>query len=531
MDKRRLPADISALMDIGVDRWWAEASWPVSEGEFAVQVSALFAAYHTVLNGSNPGIRDILLVDIRFVGLLAQIFHTSLAQKRGLEQKCKVVYHDLARTFFEPDWDALSVQFCFLGQGGSSLKYRIREAIRRFRFNRHLSMSARGVAFFRPDGLWSVGVLSDNKVSYSKSPGRHFDMPYLTGLIDHLKVISDADKREITQAVDVFVSKLAKSNDLFPVAPTIFAAIAATWKKRLFDLLPVYQAVLSSSRPLKTVMCSEMGNPDNRIIALAAKRKGAEVIAFSHGNDPGHIEKIHEPYMDYSICTKYIAISKRSAELHAAHARNSGLMACHDTLFESSETEQYVNFLRDRTVQDGQNNRVVNAVLLAGFPMHAQRYIYGRGEYFPFRLGAELEIAKYLKASGMKVLYKPHPETDAVTSKIMRERVDEILTCSFEKALDRADCVVFTYPLTTTFGATLASDKPIVLLDHAGRNWNAEAREKLTRRCAMVPCDIDANGKLQLMSEKLIEAVKSSPSKLDHTYLLEYMAPANYEPA
>jgi hypothetical protein len=530
MAKLRLPADIASLMEIGVDHWWANASWPVSEDEFAEQVSVLFSAYRDALNETGIGTRDVLLADVKFIAYLAQVFHAALTRKRCQEQEFDLAYRGIALSYYEPDWDDLGHQFHSLLPGSGSPIYRVREAIRRVRFNRHLSPLVRASLFCRPSKLWSAGALNDVKINYINNIDNHFDIPYLKGLTGRHNPILDVERTEISLALDKFIGELKKSSDLLAVFPDTFEFITTTWQKRLEDLQLVYQAVLASRRLPKQVLCSEMGSPENRIIALAAKRKGAEVVAFSHGNDAGHIEKITDAFWDYSICTKYVALSKRSSEMHAARAKKSGLSACADTKFESSYTEEYVTFLRSGSVASEPGSEGVRTVLLTGFPMHAQRYIYGRGEYFPFRLGAELEVARILKAAGIRVLYKPHPETAAIMSEIMKERVDAILTGSFEAALDQTDCVVFTYPVSTTFGATLGSNIPIVLLDHLGRQWSRDAREKLARRCAIVPCDIDDEGKFQLPADELVEAIKISPSKLDHTYLLEYMAPTNYEP-
>ena len=109
----------------------------------------------------------------------------------------------------------------------------------------------------------------------------------------------------------------------------------------------------------------------------------------------------------------------------------------------------------------------------------------------------------------------------------MESRVDEIIYEPFEAVMDRADCIVFTYTITTTLGAALATDVPIVVFDHKGRPWNKGAYKKLKLRCAMVPTSLDGNGRNSFSDADLLEAITRAPSLMDHSYLDEFMSPAS----
>ena len=108
----------------------------------------------------------------------------------------------------------------------------------------------------------------------------------------------------------------------------------------------------------------------------------------------------------------------------------------------------------------------------------------------------------------------------------MESRVDEIIYDPFETVMGRADCIIFTYTITTTLGAALATNMPIVLFDHKGRPWNMAAYEKLKLRCAMVPTALDGNGRNSFSENDLLDAITHAPSLMDHSYLNEFMSPA-----
>jgi hypothetical protein len=202
---------------------------------------------------------------------------------------------------------------------------------------------------------------------------------------------------------------------------------------------------------------------------------------------------------------------------HIQQEKKLGGKYCEHVTFSALKRSQFQRHIPKNT----HGKRKTRNVMLMGYPMHAQRYVYGTGEFFQFRLSAELEIVEMLSEAGFRVLYKAHPETVQFTSKIMGPRVDEFITKPFETELHRADCLVFTYPLTTTFGAALATDIPIVMLDMEKRNWIADAYKKLKLRCAMVPASLDTDGRNKFSRHGLIEAIKAAPSLIDHSQLKE----------
>jgi hypothetical protein len=521
-----LPVDISALVGMGVDEWQAQASWPVSEEEFSDLTEVVYQSYGELLDGLPDELRDVFLVDLRFVGFLVQYFHAAVVRDRSERASIAVSYSDLARPYFENDWNTDATQFRIRLSPAKKLLFRLREAIRRYRFNSQLGPLQRCLAVFQTSECWSIGVFDRDKREYLGASNTWVETPYLESFLMDSPEPPEQLRSEVFSAANKFLGEVCSRASILAGLELSLPEITKTWAFRLIDLYKQYLAVMATNRTASLVLVSGLGDPANRVMAFAAKRKGAHVVAFSHGNDACATENISQPFLEYAICNEFVSISQRASDNHAEQRRRVDWGFCSETRFRSLETSRYQKILRSKM----RGQRQIKTVMLIGFPMHPLRYVYGRGDFFPFRLSAELDTARILRAAGYRVLYKPHPETQRTTSEIMAARVDEIILAPFEAVMDQADCFVFTYPITTTFGVALASNTPIVMLDHEGRRWIQGAYKKLKRRCVMVPTSLDGNGRNIFSETDLLNAITQAPANMDHSFLDEFMSPANSTP-
>jgi hypothetical protein len=517
-----LPADISALVNIGVDEWHAQASWPVSEEEFSGLTKDIYQSYGEMLELLPPEPRDVFLADLRFVGFLVQYFHAAVVKERSKRASTVVTYGDLARPYYDPDWNSHAIPYRGHIPPLKKALFRLRETVRRYRFNHQLAPLQRCLTVVRKSECWSFGVFDKDKREYLRSSKIWVETPYLESFLTKTSQLSEQKRLDVLSAANRCLDDICSRASILAGLELSLPDIARTWTARLTELYEQYLAVMASPRTAKLILASGLGDPANRIMALTAMRKGSHVVAFSHGNDGCATENISRPFLEYAVCNEFVSISQPVASYHAEEQRRVKWSICSGTTFSSLETTQYQKGFHGR--KSGQ--RRIRSVMLVGFPMHPQRYLYGTGDFFPFRLSAELDTARILRAAGYRVLYKPHPETQQVTSEIMATRVDEILHAPFEAVMGQADCIVFTYPITTTFGAALATDTPIVMLDHTGRRWNTGAYKMLKRRCVMVPTSLDGNGRNIFSETDLLDAITLAPSRMDHSYLDKFMSPA-----
>jgi hypothetical protein len=517
-----LPVDISAILDVGVDKWYSNANWPVSEEEFSIICNAALRFYGDLLEELPPNLQDIFLVDFDTVVFLVQYFHAEVVKNRSKEKSVSVLYGKLAQPFYEPDWQSRARRFSGKISKQEKLKFRIREAIRRIRFNNQLPFLKRLSVLFRKSEYWSLGVFDESKKKYLNSPKDWIETPFIEGFKQNSSRLSESQIAQCRSTITEYLENIQTSTTLFAGIEIPFDEITDSWIERLKDIYKQYNAVITSKRHPKLILVSGVGNTFNRIIALAGKRKGAHVVAFTHGNDTGRVENITQPYLEYAICNEFMTNSEVAVNFHQQQQNEFDRKFCGHTIFKSMTSNNYQKHYN----QYKRGGRTISEIMLMGFPMHPQRYPYGTGEFFQFRLSAELDAIQSLREAGYRILYKAHPETIEYTSKIIAPKVDEFVTGPLETEIRRADCLLFTYPLTTTFGTALATDIPIVMLDHVGRSWIPKAYEMLKLRCVMVPTALDVNGRNTFSQSDLIEAIKQAPSFMDHSYLNQSMSQA-----
>jgi len=525
-----IPADIEALVEIGVDEWHAQAGWPVDEEAFSSLVGNIFQSFGEYLNTATPALQDVFLADLHFISFLGQYFHAAIVNKKANHASITVTYSDLARPYYAPDWNAIAMANRSNISAIERVLYRPREAVRRYRFNHQLSPIQRVLTIFQSSEYWSIGAFSNDKLEYLRPSKFWVETPYLERFPVRACNISKGQEQELSQAVERCLHEICSRASLPGDLDLSLADVSRTWVARLTDVYRQYLAVMASARSAKVVLTTGVGNTANRIMALAAKRKGAHVVAFSHGNDTSMIDFNAGPFQEYAVCSEYVSISQSVADYLSEQNSQNGWSFCSGTKFSSLETMKYQKQLRlgatDQVKAQGQKK--IKSVMLSGYPMHPQRYLYGAGNFFPFRLRAELDAVRILRKAGYHVIYKPHPETQQITSKIMESRVDEIIYEPFESVMDRADCLLFTYTATTTLGAALATAKPIVLFNHKGQRWNKSAYEKLQLRCAMVPTSLDKNSRNKFSEADLLDAVTRAPTLICHSYLNDFMSPAGW---
>ena len=517
-----IPADILALKQLGVDEWHARASWPVHEEEFSNLVTSILQCYGQFLNAASPAEQDIFLADFGFISFLIQHLHASLAKMRAETASIPISYSDLARPFYEPDWHAHAIAFRTNSSIVKRFQFRLREAVRRFRFNHQLPLLERCLTIVRSSEWWSLSEFSEDKRDFLGSTETWVEIPYLESFLTNSCRITESQRQGllfgVNRCLDAIISRTSILKDLdLPITD-----IAGAWARRLGDIYEIYLAVMDSERLPKYILASGLGNTPNRIMALAAKRKGTHVVAFSHGNNACMIDFNALPFLEWAICNEFVSISKAVADYHTERNHDNSWSFCSETTFSSLETSKYSDLFQSQEF----SKTKIKSVMVAGYPMLPERYLYGTGDFFPFRLSAELDVVKILRDAGYHVIYKPHPDTQKVMSEIMESRVDEIIHEPFETVINYADCIVFTYTVTTTLGAALATKIPIVLFSHDGRPWNRTAYDLLKCRCAMVPTSLDENGRSYFSKATLLNAISRAPTLMDHSYLDKYLSPA-----
>jgi hypothetical protein len=158
---------------------------------------------------------------------------------------------------------------------------------------------------------------------------------------------------------------------------------------------------------------------------------------------------------------------------------------------------------------------MINGSIIGGYyPMNT--------EYHAFAfLHCELKIVKVLRDAGYYVLYKPRPKSYHEVARIFRKYADEVLGGKFEDVYQSADCLLFVSHYSTTFGFSLLTNKPIVLLNVKGYTWYPRVFELTKKRCSVVEAN-PVDGRIVFDEQDVLNAVQESVNNINYDILHEF---------
>jgi hypothetical protein len=272
------------------------------------------------------------------------------------------------------------------------------------------------------------------------------------------------------------------------------------------------------------MMLSDIGNPHHRAVAYALRAMNIDVVGFSHGHNPGFVTNRAVPHGQQSPCSLYICPTWKTAEYHEELQDASNMQRKKDTQFSSIETTEYSDLYK--RWKGKPVNFPYRSIMVIGSQLLPLRSMAGTGEFFIFKLDLELKLVEVLKQAGYHVIYKAHPQYLKQVQGVFEDRADEIETRPFEQVMDNADAFVFTHPLTTPFGLSLCTNKPITLIDVEERDWEPKGYKLLRRRCHMIPAKFSPSTNMVEFNENdLLEFLDSPPAEVNEDYLRMHMFP------
>jgi hypothetical protein len=75
---------------------------------------------------------------------------------------------------------------------------------------------------------------------------------------------------------------------------------------------------------------------------------------------------------------------------------------------------------------------------------------------------------------------------------------------------------------TSTFGFSLLTNRPIVLIDIKGCYWFPKSFELLNKRCSIVMAELDESGRIVFEENEVLNAVEESISNINYDILHEF---------
>lgn len=521
-----LPADIDGVREIGLAKWQKDVWWPISEERFQRLTQTLWCKFDVLLAHMGEIPAHLILADIGFLNLLVQYLHACAVKAYCYETRLSLFIGRQAKSFYTPDWITIGEGHEVEWQTRDKVVHWFRRYAKQIRFSTGFRDRAAIFRSFDANVAWDLGSFDLLKREYTISQDLFCEHHYPQTLLPrHLPRSSLAAeiRNNLRSTLNDFLSDITvycRREFQFLVDPM---PIADAWLARLESLWRRYHSVLQWQRIPRQLLVSNLGKPLHRVIALGIRARGGEVLAFQHGNDMGTTFNPTLPYIEYCLCDTYVCATGKAAEFHEAVNQESEINRRRTIKFLSVDTNRY-----RKLWASGSRESLVRphrTFMLVGYPMNALRYINAVGEFFIFKLDHEIRIAALLKRRGFRVIYKAHPDRLSEIEGIFDEIVDEIITEPFENSYRKADVFVFTHPLTTTFGLSLCTGCPIILIDVQGWRWNQRAYELLSRRCKMVPAWFDDNNRLSFSEDVFVKKLSELSEAINTEYLEEFMFP------
>jgi hypothetical protein len=520
----KVPTDIYAVKEMGLDAWQADFFWGVSDPEFFELTDALLEAFDHLYEGQDKEGRDLLLCDVGFIGFFCQHAHALVHAARCAAGGIGLIHGPLSSPIQSPDWATLARRFVWFSRRKDRWAFQIRRMAKRIRFNGDAPLPRRIQDLLKTQDVWSLGSFTRLKSEFVKSKRIICDHPYVQTLLTASRpstgeAINERLDAEIQSFGEKVQELLAKKYQVqFAAKPFLDC-----WTRRLRSLLSISGCLNLTNRIPKTLLLSELGNPLHRLIALRLRQRGTGVIGFHHGNDMGNAWEKFSGYVEAGVCDEFVCPTAAAARFHEEEYRMSGISRFRPVKFRSVETRYYWDLHEECKKHPCPGK--IRTVMVMGYPMNPVRYHYSTADFFLFQLDVELRLMKLLKEKGFKVIYKMHPERRKEAAGLFDGRCDEISIEPFEKVWDQADAFFFGCTTSTTFGFALCTNRPVFVLDVKGRNWNPEAYDLLTRRCVVIPTRFGNGNRLEFDEETILRNLSMDVGELDMEYLKRCMFP------
>lgn len=523
-----LPVDAAAIRKYGLARWSRDYRCPIAAADFARFVQFLFDGLAEIFMSVGHSEQETLLAASDFIVTLRDVLHADALRSWALENAHTLDMGQAASGLFRPDFASLSNPYA---RAGATFKLAARAAARSWAENRSLGTAAQLKAFIGADGMdWSLGTMGGLKSSEIERLGDPVRTIYADSLIGKaLAAARPVRQPQLERGLDSFAASLdrmlksALAQGM--VAPTFsVAALMAAWKARCATTRGLIDALRTViRRPPRRLHLNEVWKANHRAIAFAARGMGSDVISYAHGNDPMFVLQPQYTFMAYPHNTTYICETPASAASHAAHYANAPSARSFPVHFRSADVSTYVQGFAATSPEPLPGARA--RVMVMGYPMLPHRTQFDVTNGLAMHLEAERRILALLREHGLRAQYKAHPETRTDAQGLFDDVADEIIFEPFESVLEQTDVVLFLTTVSSTFGAALCTRKPIVVLDHAGKNWNPMLKDLVARRCRLVPSWIGADNRITFQASALLSALELPGATPDFTVVDDVFSP------
>lgn len=525
MSSKVYPIDISGIKSIGTEEWMNNYYVPVTGKEFQDIYNKVFALYVDHIKQYNDDVTYwISISNFKIPIKIAWYISEYLRLLRLKEERYEYIIGEEKKripanistyrfpTLVHIDRNKITTNL--------SIQDRIKNIVRTVKHN----VSNPFFVIKNMSNLSEMPFIIGSKsqvevVAYCKA--NKIDTFHLPLMLFARKTTLDSKDPQVIKVLEFIRGYLIAISKEYPVIDNLaLKRLSKEVEEYFIQSLLFFQMNLNVFRKHKpkTLLTTGLGPEVYRLFCSAWRYAGGEVIGFVHGNS--YCNSYMPRIISYLVLVnQFVTLSEGHKDL-LQHARED--FSCGLRTGSITHTKQKHYSLLYNKLQKNRPVKNIKKVMLIGFPMTMFYYCGFPGGFAFAQLDMEIRLAKLLRKKGYYVIYKPHPVTMNEIEGIFDNYVEEIVEDKYENVYDIADCILFGDYSTSTFGFSLLTNRPIVLIDIKGNYWFPKSFELLNKRCSIVMAELDESGRIIFEESEVLNAVEESISNINYDILYKF---------
>ncbi len=260
----------------------------------------------------------------------------------------------------------------------------------------------------------------------------------------------------------------------------------------------------------------------SRILAHAVRSAEGEITGHDHGAGIGFLRANVKAINDFEVVNQFLTFTDMQVKGIERTYRDDIVVRPDRPRIGVAPGARLLSFPPAKSRQGPPIGKKV-MIVTSYFSGSGVAIYPGESDYV--RLDWYARLIVWLRSKGFEVLLKPHPECVYGIPQALRSLADDcVLHEPFGKIWEKADILLYDYPLSTSFGEGLFHDRPIVFVGFQLNSFDRVALDLLSLRCAIVEGYKDENGRRQVDWSALSEAFTTAPKLSDPAFFEAYLA-------
>ena len=284
----------------------------------------------------------------------------------------------------------------------------------------------------------------------------------------------------------------------------------------------------------KSILDTEIGLPKNlwtpsgggifsNIFRQVCKSNGSKVVGHAHGSgtgffsDHGRILSV----LEYQSCTDYYVFTKKNIKEYKKHSREDliidgklpNLLSVEGTTYWSSDKltslqkifniknkEKYILYIPSLFIYDHFfDGKLVDA-------HHTYDWL--------------LKLSNFFNKNNLNFKVKLHPDKKA-PEKYIKYYKDNISKENLAKSIENSYLIITDQPSSSSFAASVVSDKPIIFINHKVHDFTDHGWLLLKKRCTILETKFTKKG-INLNWELLMQSIKDPKESFSQDFKYTY---------